>query len=52
MFTLAISIGVTLQLTDGVPSIVLAGHPRLRNALMRPNMEEVGSGEQTNGKPM
>ena len=27
---------------DGVLSIVLAGHPRLRNALMRPNMEEVG----------
>jgi type II secretory pathway predicted ATPase ExeA len=27
---------------DGVRSIVLAGHPRLRNALMRPNMEEVG----------
>ncbi len=26
----------------GVLSIVLAGHPRLRNALMRPNMEEVG----------
>jgi type II secretory pathway predicted ATPase ExeA len=23
---------------DGVLSIVLAGHPRLRNALMRPNM--------------
>ena len=27
---------------DDVLSIVLAGHPRLRNALMRPNMEEVG----------
>ena len=27
---------------DGVLSIVLTGHPRLRNALMWPNMEEVG----------
>ena len=26
----------------GVLSIVLAGHPRLRNALLRPNMEEIG----------
>ena len=26
----------------GMLSIVLAGHPRLRNALMRPNMEEIG----------
>jgi type II secretory pathway predicted ATPase ExeA len=26
----------------GVLSIVLAGHPRLRNALMRPSMEEIG----------
>ena len=27
----------------GVLSIVLAGHPKLRNALLRPNMEEIGS---------
>ncbi|MBV8456628.1 MAG: hypothetical protein JO122_08440 [Acetobacteraceae bacterium] len=26
----------------GVLSIVLAGHPKLRNALLRPNMEEIG----------
>ena len=26
-----------------VLSIVLAGHPKLRNALLRPNMEEIGS---------
>lgn len=26
----------------GVLSIVLAGHPKLRNVLLRPNMEEIG----------
>ena len=26
-----------------VLSIVLAGHPKLRNALIRPNLEEIGS---------